>query len=275
MTPPIKIFIGSGEASLVERKVLIYSLKKHTNRPLDIYVFNGTHDTIERNDEAPIRLNMPLDIKYQNFTEFSNYRWYIPRLCGFEGRAIWMDSDMVCLSDISDFFEADMKGYGLLAKASAYGAANLQRWGLSMVLLDCQKCQFNPEQYFKEIADGLYTYTDLHQMTPQFQNYHSFDIGTIPVGWNDFDQKNENTKLIHYTSLLSQPWKAIKHPQGALWFTYFREAMETGILTKEDVEKARARYYVRPNIWEGNRPKPNSLVRRGIRKVLNRLPLNR
>ena len=30
----IKIFIGSGEASLVERKTLIYSLHKHTKRKL-------------------------------------------------------------------------------------------------------------------------------------------------------------------------------------------------------------------------------------------------
>jgi hypothetical protein len=44
MTPqPVKIFIGSGEQSLLERKVLIYSLHKHTRRELDISVFNGTH----------------------------------------------------------------------------------------------------------------------------------------------------------------------------------------------------------------------------------------
>jgi len=38
----VKVFIGSGEASLIERKVAIYSLRKNTKRNLDIYVCNGT-----------------------------------------------------------------------------------------------------------------------------------------------------------------------------------------------------------------------------------------
>jgi hypothetical protein len=50
----IKIFIGSGEASVLERKTLIYSLYKHTKRKLDIYVFNGTHNAIEHNQAEPI-----------------------------------------------------------------------------------------------------------------------------------------------------------------------------------------------------------------------------
>ena len=59
---------------------------------------------------------MPLDIKYQNYTEFSNYRWFIPQLCNFEGRAVWLDSDMVCLEDIAHFFDTDMDENALLAK---------------------------------------------------------------------------------------------------------------------------------------------------------------
>jgi hypothetical protein len=50
----IRIFIGSGEASLLERKTLIYSLHKHSQRNLDIYVYNGTHNAIEHNQEEPV-----------------------------------------------------------------------------------------------------------------------------------------------------------------------------------------------------------------------------
>ena len=50
---PVRVFVGSGEASLLERKTLIHSLRKHTRRPLDLYVFNGTHNAIEHNDEPP------------------------------------------------------------------------------------------------------------------------------------------------------------------------------------------------------------------------------
>ncbi len=57
---PVRVFIGSGEASLLERKTLIHSLRKHTSRPLDLYVFNGTHNAIEHNDEPPVLANLPL-----------------------------------------------------------------------------------------------------------------------------------------------------------------------------------------------------------------------
>ena len=255
--------------------MLIHSLKKHSSRPLEIYVFNGTHDTIERDNESPVRVNMPLEIKYRNYTEFSNYRWFIPKLCNFEGRAIWMDSDMVCLEDIAQFFDTEMGDNALLAKPAAYGETDQKKWGLSMILIDCAKCQFAPEHYFQEISDGKYTYTDLHQMTPAFLEYHPFKIGTISPGWNDFDQLTEKTKLIHYTDLFRQPWKAQGHPFGKLWFQYFHEAIEAGELTKEDVEKTRTRFYVRPNIWEGNTPQKPSLIKRVIKKVLNRLRLIR
>lgn len=42
-----RVFIGSGEASRIERKVLMYSLRKHAKDEVDIYVFNGTHNTVE------------------------------------------------------------------------------------------------------------------------------------------------------------------------------------------------------------------------------------
>ena len=61
---PIRIFIGSGEASVLERKTLIYSLHKHSKRNLDIYVYNGTHNAIEYNEEEPFLAPLSLKLKY-------------------------------------------------------------------------------------------------------------------------------------------------------------------------------------------------------------------
>src|SRR5215813_12482748 len=113
---PVKIFIGSGEQSLLERKVLIFSLHKHTQRQLDIAVFNGTHNAIERDGQPPALAPLPLDLKYRNQTEFSLYRYLIPELCTFKGRAIYLDSDIVCLSDIGDLFDLPMGDCDFLAK---------------------------------------------------------------------------------------------------------------------------------------------------------------
>src|SRR4051794_9455012 len=101
----VRVFIGSGEASLLERKTAIYSLRKHTKRELDIYVFNGTHNAIELNDGEPFLAPMSLQVKYRNITEFSLYRFLIPEICDHRGRAIYIDSDTVCLTDIGELFD--------------------------------------------------------------------------------------------------------------------------------------------------------------------------
>ena len=248
---PVRVFIGSGEASLLERKTLIHSLRKNSRRELDIHVFNGTHNAIERNDEKPYLAPMSLQLKYRNFTEFSNYRFLIPEICGHEGRAIWLDSDMVCLGDIGELFDAPLEGCHFLAKPEAYRGTGT--WGLSVMLIDCEKCRFDIEPYFTEVDQGLYTSSDLHQMTPAFLRHHTFKIGKLDPNWNSFDYFDDQTKLIHYTNLMSQPWKFPGHPYGELWFKYFREALRAGAVTEKDVEVSKMRAYVRQDILSGNR----------------------
>jgi hypothetical protein len=55
---------------------------------------------------------------------------------------------------------------------------------------------------------------------------------------------------------MSQPWKFPGHPYGELWFDYFRSALAAGAVTPEDIAKSVTRGYARPNIREGNQPRP-------------------
>lgn len=257
---PIRIFIGSGEASRIERKTLIYSLKKHTTRPMDIFVFNGTHNTIEHGQKKPYLAPMPLHIKYRNITEFSNYRFLIPDLCGYQGRAIYVDSDTLVFKDIGELYDVPMNGYDFLAKAEAYQSnAEGHRWGLSVMLIDCERCHFDLERYFEEIDNAKYTLHDMHEMTTKFLKHHPFKIGKIDARWNSFDKYNQDTRLIHYTNLLKQPWKFHGHRYGVVWHQYLHEAIEAGYVTVEDIELSKCRGYVRQDLLQGNNP--NRLLR--------------
>jgi lipopolysaccharide biosynthesis glycosyltransferase len=278
MTSPVTVFISSGEASLLERKVLMYSLRRNTKRDLDIRVFNGTHNTIEREGYLPELAPMSLNVKYQNVTEFSSYRFLVPQICGQSGRCISMDSDMIVLGDIGELFDADLGYKQILAKPDAYGNVADKRWGLSVMLIDCSQTQFELDRYFDEIADGLYSYADLHQMTPRFQAHHAFNIGEIDSRWNEFDCYNNETKIIHYTNLYTQPWKCRSHPYGDLWFEYFKEARESGFITERDIEITLVRSYARQDLLDGNRWTLASYLRRtgrDIRSVLRYLLVNR
>ncbi|MDM3850573.1 MAG: glycosyltransferase [Aphanizomenon gracile PMC627.10] len=272
----IKVFIGSGEASLLERKVAIYSLQKHTQRQLDIYVFNGTHNSIELNDQEPFLAPLSLKLKYHNITEFSLYRFLIPQICNYQGKAIWIDSDTVCLADIAELFDTSLNGCEFLAKAEAYNTRSSNLWGLSVMLIDCKQTRFDLETYFDEIAQGLYTYTDFSCMSPAFLAHHPLKIGQLDPQWNVFDYCDEQTKLIHYTNLNTQPWKYPHHPYGELWFEYFEEARKAGYITERDIELSLVRAYVRPDILQGNAPihhrqflpQTLKLVKNALRKLV-------
>ncbi len=243
---PVRVFIGSGEASVLERKTLIHSLRQHCSRPLDIYVFNGTHNSIEHNDQPPVLANMPLWIKYKNYTEFSNYRFLIPEICEHRGRAIFLDSDMVCLGDIAKFFDAPMHGMDMLAKPDAYKGDSC--WGMSQILFDCATCHFDLETIFRQMDNGEFTNADLHQMKPDFLKKYPFKIGGYDATWNVFDQCDPTTNLIHYTNLGTQPWKFPGHPFEQVWFDYFNAARKAGVITGEDIKKTLSRAYARQDL---------------------------
>lgn len=246
----VRVFIGSGEASLIERKTAIHSLRKHTKRDLDIYVFNGTHNAIQLNDGEPFLAPMSLRVKYQNITEFSLYRYLIPQLCDYNGKAIYIDSDIVCLNDIGELFDTSMAGADFLARRA--DTSGTGHWGLSVMLIDCEKCRFDLERIIDEIAAGLYSMTDFSWMSPRFLAHHSYTIGQLDPMWNQFDQWDHRTKLIHYTNLDTQPWRFPNHPYGELWFTYLREAMSAGYVTANDIRLSRIRGYIRRDLLDGN-----------------------
>jgi hypothetical protein len=270
MPLPVKIFIGSGEQSLLERKVLIHSLRKHTRRELDIHVLNGSHNAIERGDEAPVPAPLPLYLKYRNLTEFSLYRYLIPQLCAFQGRAIYLDSDTLCLADIGGLFDTPMEGHDLLAKREYAERGGEKMWASSVMLLDCQRCRFDLDQIFKDIDDGLYTYTEFSQLGKSFLARHSYRPGELDPHWNVFDRLDSDTKLVHYTNLFTQPWKYPGHRHGELWFSYLREAREAGWVTDRDIDLTIQRGYARPDLREGNRPRLAGRLKRFLRALAER-----
>jgi lipopolysaccharide biosynthesis glycosyltransferase len=243
-TSPVRVYIGSGEASALERKTLIYSLKKNTKRPLDIHVFNGTHNSIEHNDQPPQLAPMSLRVKYTNFTEFSLYRWLIPQLCNHEGRAIFLDSDTICLGDIGELFDTPMNGAAMMC-IKAYDTGE---WGPSVLLLDCAKCRFDLEQILDEIEVGKYSYSEFTRLAAAYLAIHPHEIGELDQKWNTFDRYDDQTKIIHYTDLMRQPWRHDGHPFGDLWFRYFREAIDNGYVAESDIHKATLRGYARLDI---------------------------
>jgi hypothetical protein len=178
-----------------------------------------------------------------------------------------LDSDTVCLADVAELVDSSMHGGAILALPDAYKHSGAERWGLSVALFDCARCRFDLQAIFDEIGTGLYTYSDLHQLTPRFRASHPVEVAALDANWNVFDRHDGSTKLIHYTNLLTQPWKHRGHPYGALWFRYFAEARREGFVTDADIETTLVRFYARQDLLEGNDWTLASLTARYLREI--------
>lgn len=185
--------------------------------------------------------SIPLDIRYLKLhelglarvpdprasTEFTYSRFLVPHLCGFTGKAIFMDSDMLCFADIKELDDLDMDGFALRVvkqdhrpvntvkmygcEQSAYPRKN---WS-SLMVMNCERLTL----WSKSVVatqSGAY----LHR----FEGIPDEQIGEIPMAWNSLDRMDETTKMIHYTD--GGPWlEAYRdHPHADVWYRA-RDAM--------------------------------------------------
>ncbi len=207
----LRIFIGWDSRFPEPADVLRYSLQKHSSIPLDIRYL--------KLDELQLaRQHDPLAS-----TEFTYSRFLVPHLCGFQGKAIFMDNDMLCLGDIKELDDLDMTGLALRVVKHDYSPSNTvkmygcpqtnyprKNWS-SLMLMNCAKLKLWTKQVV-ETQTGAY----LHR----FQDIPDEQIGEIPNTWNTLDWMDETTKLIHYTN--GGPWfkEYENHPHAGIWYQY-------------------------------------------------------
>ncbi len=102
VTDPIRIFIGCDDSMMIPAHALEYSIRKHTEHPVDIFYM--------RNMPLPT----PKHSKNRPGTGFSFNRFLIPKLVGGEGRAIWLDADMLVFDDIAELWNMPFEGKSVL-----------------------------------------------------------------------------------------------------------------------------------------------------------------
>ena len=165
--------------------------------------------------------NRPLDPLQS--TEFTYTRFLVPYLCGYQGIALFMDSDMLCLGDMAELFSYDMEPYALrVVKHGNQPKTTLKMDGKiqtiyprknwsSLMLMDCAKLTC----WTKEAVE-----TREAKWLHRFEPIPDELIDELPIIWNSLDYYDSSTKIIHYTE--GGPWlqNYKDHPYGDLWFKY-------------------------------------------------------
>lgn len=205
------VVIGASRRQFIPAKVCEWTVRSTTKGELDII------HTYDREYGASPAL------KKANRTGFSFVRFAVPELAGYEGRAIYIDSDMIVMDDLEKLF-------GL-----PFGDASVLRPKNQTALLvfDCAKLtHWKSTEYLRRLEAGDYRYEDLMKTLYEPR----LKVG-IPDYWNHLDEfQKDVTKILHYTDMAKQPWVYEKNHLAELWFKRFREAYCAGFLTRDDIE---------------------------------------
>lgn len=251
---PIRIFIGSADRSILEQRVLQWSILTRTKHPVDFFVMNGTSNAILRDNGDKVEDFLDARLMHQNLsTPFTFFRYAIPQFCAYSGRAIYIDSDQLVFADIDDLWSRPLDGTGV-SMCRAYRPG---RWATSVMLFDCEKCRLDLPAVLADIEAGKLTYTDLNFITDAFRAAYPIAIQVLEPEWNSLDCYSTSTKLIHFTNLRMQPWRFTMHPAEELWVMYLQGAYRDGYVTRELIEHAIAEHGCRSDLVD--------LAERGLR----------
>lgn len=224
MSEVVKIFVGTEAKTKIALDVLSYSIKSRSSLPVEITPMIG------EGWEVPKNLHQG--------TGFSLRRFMIPKACGFEGHAIYLDADQIVLGDIAELWsykEIMSTQYSVACTYQKDKHSNSPSPQTSVMLIDCNMCEWVPDELWQLLLKG-YNYAKLMHL-----GFMRSSILKIPSYWNHLNVHEDTvTRLLHYTKEPEQPWYKPDHPLSGLWKKELLKAINAGDVTREDFVSALA-----------------------------------
>ena len=192
----MKIFIGFDSVETVAFHTLAQSIINHTSEPVEI---------------IPLKLSMlpmydrPRDPHQSN--EFSFSRFLIPHLCGYKGKALFMDCDMIFRTDPKELFDLIEDNMSVAVVKHDYTPSTSTKY------LGAVQYRY-PRKNWSSVMLFNCEHPDCKRLTPDFVNKadslslhrfwwtHDDNIGELPVEWNHLVgeyAENPDAKIVHWT----------------------------------------------------------------------------
>lgn len=259
LSPKLNIFIGYDSREAIASDVAAYSIKKRTESSLKITYLKHrelrqqgvfTRPWLVESDTG--NWKDLLDNK-QFSTEFSHTRFLVPHLMKHRGWALFMDSDMIFLSDVKKIFDLCDDRYAVMCVKHQHkvkagdmkmdGRQQLsyhrKNWS-SFVLFNCghiANLELTPERV------NFMRGTDLHA----FSWLTDAQIGALPNSYNYISgispklapELGGMPHVIHYTE--GGPWFAEcpEVPYGGTWLQEYEDFQQNGHGSITDVPTTR------------------------------------
>lgn len=231
MIEPMRVFVGTDQSQLIPSKVLEYTIRKYATGPVEFVPMQE------------LRVPTPKNKANRPRTGFSFYRFLIPKLCNYQGRALYVDADMQVFGDLAELWNIPFGQHTVLCTNQPEPPESWKKRTttfksgrqMSVMLLDCSRLRWDIDQIVEGLDEGRYTYQQL-----------MFDLcvvppdeiaDDIPPEWNCLEHyEAAKTKLLHYTVVATQPWKNDTNPLRGTWIEAFKETIQAGAIDLEDVQ---------------------------------------
>lgn len=215
---------------------------------------------------------------FDDLQSFTLTRFMPPELMGYEGRALVIDPDVFALADIEPLFALDL-GEAAIACRQRPGPG----YETSVMVLACERLRhWQVVRILEDIAHKRRRYEAVMRLEDE-----PAPILPLAEEWNALDVLTSETKILHTTVRLTQPWKTglpidftreplprlfgliprepilrllgsypsryQQHPDArteALFFDLAREAKADGAVTDADISEAVAAGTIRPDFAE-------------------------
>jgi lipopolysaccharide biosynthesis glycosyltransferase len=191
----IKIFIGSEPGNQDAEITLAWSISQTTSGPYEInWMSEGIPCSIWQH------WNKGRDHNIQNTktgwkTNFSAFRWAIPELCNFKGKAIYLDVDQIVLKDIRNLWDLPVNDFSYLA---------INNVRTDVMLLNCDKFENSWWPSINKMKISGHSQRYYRQLVEK-----NTKVGNLDKKYNCLDGEgfDEETSIIHFTKMSTQPWK--------------------------------------------------------------------
>lgn len=178
---------------------------------------------------------------------FTLSRFMPPELSGYAGRSMVLDPDIFAIGDVTELFEMDLGG-------NALGACRKNdAWDTSVMVMDNAKLRhWKIAALLNSLRDKKLDYVDLMSLKKEPA------IFELPRIWNSLDKLTPETKMLHTTNRLTQPWRTglpidfVRNPMPKLF----------GIIPREPLMKLIGKY---PNTYQ---PHPDKNIEKFFFELL-------